>query len=61
MKKLALNIDELKIQTFETAQDGSARGTVLAEAGTRVTRCYIECTVATETNCNTREQIDCYC
>ncbi|HEX9940126.1 MAG TPA: hypothetical protein VGB15_23520 [Longimicrobium sp.] len=60
MKKLALNVDELKIQTFETAKGESARGTVLA-AGTRVTRCYIECTVSTETNCNSREQIDCFC
>lgn len=64
MKKLTLNLDSLQIQSFETEQEGKARGTVIGEAmgSTRATRCGSECGVCTDlTNCNSREFIDCYC
>jgi hypothetical protein len=67
MKKLALNIDALKVQTFEVvAGDGDSEGTVLAAElllGTRPTRCYSECNACTYTNCRTdeRTELDCFC
>jgi hypothetical protein len=65
MKKLALNVESLNVQSFAvTEKDEDARGTVigLAFGSTRYTRCGAECTVGTDlTNCNTREFIDCYC
>ena len=60
MKKLPLKIEELNIQTFETAPVIEARGTLggahAGLLGTRVTRCYSECTACTNT-----EGIDCMC
>jgi hypothetical protein len=69
MKKLALNVDALKVQTFHTlSEEGSSGGTVLGAEGvhllgTRVTRCYSECNACTYTNCNPeqRTEIDCIC
>ena len=70
MKKLGLNIDSLQVQSFDTLhEDRVRRGTVIGAAdavrlmGTRVTRCYAECTVCTNTNChsNERTEIDCIC
>jgi hypothetical protein len=69
MKKLALNIDALKVQTFEmVAGEGDSDGTVLAAdaaglMGTRVTRCGSECGNCTYTNCHPeqRTEIDCVC
>jgi len=65
MKKLALNLDSLQVQTFAvTEKDEDGRGTVigLAWGSTRATRCGSECTVCTDlTNCNTREFVDCFC
>ncbi len=62
MKKLALNIDSLKVQTFETAngQAGPANAILL---GTRVTHCYSECNACSYTGCNPeqRTEIDCLC
>ena len=61
MNKLTLNLDALKVQTFETAPEIVRRGTVVGAAdallmGTRVTRCYSECTACTNT-----EGLDCNC
>jgi hypothetical protein len=70
MKKLALNIDALKVQTFETvAGDGDFKGTVQAAdaaellMSTRYTRCGSECGNCTYTNCypDQRTEADCIC
>ncbi|HEU4881325.1 MAG TPA: hypothetical protein VFT45_03740 [Longimicrobium sp.] len=34
MKKLSLNVDALKVETFDTVRTGSARGTVAAHNNT---------------------------
>lgn len=62
MKKLALNLDKLEVQTFETVSQIDERGTVFGH-GTRATRCYSECNACTYTNCQTdeRTEIDCMC
>ena len=62
MKKLALKVEELEVQTFDTTLADGERGTVEA-MGTRATRCYSECNACTFTNCMTdeRTEIDCAC
>ena len=63
MKKLGLNPDELKVQTFETASDSAERGTVFG-LGTRVTWCGSECNNCTYTNCHPDQMThaaDCIC
>lgn len=61
MKKLLLNIDSLKVQTFETANPHGPAHAILL--GTRVTRCYSECNACTYTDCHPeqRTEIDCLC
>ena len=67
MRKLALNIDKLEVETFRTVPEARPHGTVVgadaAAAGTRATRCYAECGVCTYTQCNSNErtEIDCFC
>lgn len=68
MKKLELKVEALEVQSFQTLPVEKPGGTVHgADAGvvlgTRVTRCYGECTVCTYTQCNSNErtEIDCVC
>jgi hypothetical protein len=68
MKKLALNVDGLEVQSFRTVPEAKPYGTVVgaehaAARGTRYTRCYAECGVCTYTNCNSNErtEVDCVC
>ncbi|HEX6750199.1 MAG TPA: hypothetical protein VF092_23095 [Longimicrobium sp.] len=69
MAKLRIDVDALKVETFQTVPDAGPRGTVVGAAdaplnrGTRFTRCYAECGVCTYSNCNSTErtEIDCFC
>lgn len=59
MKKLSLDVDTLKVQSFEPIP-GAAE---MIFRGTRVTRCYSECNACTYTDCHPeqRTEIDCIC
>lgn len=57
MKKLALDVDALTIQTFVPIPEDAD---VAQPLGTRVTRCYSECNACGPTQQFTNE-IDCAC
>lgn len=55
MKKLKLNLDDLKVQSFETAPQEAAAGTVQGHEMTEHTRCWGLCGGATDGICNSQE------
>lgn len=69
MKKFGLKLEALKVESFQTLPETTLRGTVHAAEevvdlrGTRYTRCYVECTVCSMSNCfsNERTEVDCIC
>jgi hypothetical protein len=48
MRKLRLEIDELRVETFDTDARGDGRGTVHGRSGTEMTRCFGLCGEHTE-------------
>jgi hypothetical protein len=48
MRKLRLEIDELRVETFDTDARGDGKGTVHGRSGTEMTRCFGLCGDDTE-------------
>jgi hypothetical protein len=64
MRKLGLNLNQLKVQTFETLQGGTQGGPLGALMGTRRTQCGSECGNCTYTMCHPDQMThaaDCFC